>query len=372
MNLHVTKMKFNLVLLLAVTTIVVNQMFASAEPVRIYLTSTSTTPKPTPRSAQNPTTTHKPTIISPPKPTSKQLIEFEGLTNGRLCGSYAGSSNRNGSANRIIGGSKAKPGQFPSYVRLLIDLTGDPKDRQLCGGTLISSDLVVTAAHCVANAQGWIEAEIGFVNDNRNIGRFVTRAVDGYSRSKRFLFGNSSTEASNYDIAVVKLAQRVEFDDYIEPACLMLDKPVSPNDKSFAIGMGFYKAKGPSSPDLNYIPMAPTCDQKIHSQKIKIHYTHTCYSTNKQSKLGNTCPGDSGSSIIVYRQTKYGLRQFTAGAMSIIFADESLCSIGKYNIVFFSDFYKLKRELEILLKCVQNKDSCRDYYVVQRRSDGDF
>jgi len=45
-------------------------------------------------------------------------------------------------ANRITGGSTAARGQFPWQVALIID------NAYFCGGSLISSLWVLTAAHC--------------------------------------------------------------------------------------------------------------------------------------------------------------------------------------------------------------------------------
>jgi hypothetical protein len=48
----------------------------------------------------------------------------------------------NEQANRITGGSPAARGQFPWQAALIIDVTW------FCGGSLISSQWVLTAAHC--------------------------------------------------------------------------------------------------------------------------------------------------------------------------------------------------------------------------------
>ena len=43
---------------------------------------------------------------------------------------------------KIVGGVEAYPGEFPHQVALLVD------GAQLCGGSLLAKDLVVTAGHC--------------------------------------------------------------------------------------------------------------------------------------------------------------------------------------------------------------------------------
>lgn len=51
----------------------------------------------------------------------------------------------------IVGGTKAKPGQFP-WLAAVIDLNNASSGKEgLCSGTVVSSDVVLTAAHCVIN-----------------------------------------------------------------------------------------------------------------------------------------------------------------------------------------------------------------------------
>lgn len=51
---------------------------------------------------------------------------------------------------RIVGGEDAEEGQFPSLVRVypMVPTRLDGTSRKFCGGTLIDSTTVLTAAHC--------------------------------------------------------------------------------------------------------------------------------------------------------------------------------------------------------------------------------
>ena len=49
---------------------------------------------------------------------------------------------------RIVGGTDAGPGDNPFQVALLMKSQADNARAQFCGGTLVSQELVVTAAHC--------------------------------------------------------------------------------------------------------------------------------------------------------------------------------------------------------------------------------
>ncbi|MEN9222184.1 MAG: trypsin-like serine protease [Thermostichus sp. BF3_bins_97] len=55
---------------------------------------------------------------------------------------------------RIVGGSNAPAGAFPWMVALVLADLQDPFQGQFCGGSLITPEWVITAAHCFFNNQG--------------------------------------------------------------------------------------------------------------------------------------------------------------------------------------------------------------------------
>src|SRR5687768_12345040 len=55
-------------------------------------------------------------------------------------------------APKIVGGKEVPNGKYP-FIAALLDtrLRGNAFDQQICGGTLIDKDSVLTAAHCFFN-----------------------------------------------------------------------------------------------------------------------------------------------------------------------------------------------------------------------------
>jgi secreted trypsin-like serine protease len=53
---------------------------------------------------------------------------------------------------RIVGGSEVPISQYPWQAAVVAAGTGDAHPRQFCGGSLITSRIVITAAHCVYGA----------------------------------------------------------------------------------------------------------------------------------------------------------------------------------------------------------------------------
>lgn len=104
--------------------------------------------------AQYPSTskypTNKPTVQWPPpypthstaSPISIATSKFPSQSDP--VGNHCGLKNGNQDQERIVGGQNAQPNEYP-WIAVLFN-----NGRQFCGGSLIDSSHILTAAHCVA------------------------------------------------------------------------------------------------------------------------------------------------------------------------------------------------------------------------------
>jgi len=123
--------------------------------------------------------------------------------------SMAGECGIPGNKDRIVGGEEATPHSYPWMAALFVD------DTWFCGGTLISDEWVLTAAHCAKDATE-MKVMLGAhnVREDSEEGRLelVTRDFFTHPRYSQITLHN--------DLALVHLPQKVEFSDIIRPVCL--------------------------------------------------------------------------------------------------------------------------------------------------------
>ncbi|CAL4066424.1 unnamed protein product, partial [Meganyctiphanes norvegica] len=110
---------------------------------------------------------------------------------------------------KIVGGNEVTPHSYPWQVGLFID------DMYFCGGSIISEDWILTAAHCMDGAN-FVDVVMGAHNirDDNEPTEVRTTSTDFFTHEN----WNSFTLTN--DLALIKMPEPITFTPEIQPVCL--------------------------------------------------------------------------------------------------------------------------------------------------------
>lgn len=221
----------------------------------------------------------------------------------------------------IVGGTVADPGYWPWQVAVL-----DRKKRLICGGTLISNEFILTAAHCVTNYMNIVAGEYNLIEK------------EGYEQERRVVraFKHPQYNKNNVDndIALLKVDPPLEYTQKVWPACLPEpSEELKPELIAKIVGWGAYSYQ--RQPDgkpqvLRDDTLRQADVPVVDFEECKNSYgddleSHHVICAGYKEGGADSCAGDSGGPLLIEKDNRWHVYGVTS------FGDE--CGKeGKYGI----------------------------------------
>uniref|UniRef100_A0A8C0WFD5 Enteropeptidase n=1 Tax=Castor canadensis TaxID=51338 RepID=A0A8C0WFD5_CASCN len=202
---------------------------------------------------------------------------------------------------KIVGGSNANEGAWPWVVALYYG------SQLLCGATLVSSEWLVSAAHCVygRNVQPSRWTAILGLNTRSNLTspHTVTLLIDQIVINPHY-----NKRRKDSDIAMMHLEFKVNYTDYIQPICLPEENQVFLPGKNCSIaGWGDYIQAGSPADILQEADVPLVSNEKCQQQMPEYDITENMICAGYEEGGVDTCQGDSGGPLMCQEDDRWVL-----------------------------------------------------------------
>ncbi|KAG6804302.1 chymotrypsin-1 [Apis mellifera caucasica] len=186
--------------------------------------------------------------------------------------------------SKIVGGKDALSGQFPYQVSLRKNKS------HFCGGSIIDSRTILTAAHCVeglSNLNG-ITVQAGTNQLNSGGVSYVPEKVVAHRSFNALSLVN--------DIALIRVNQDISFTNLIQPIKLASGSKTYEGSDCILSGWGTTKLNGNVPNNLQWIKLKIETEQKCKQAHWRVQSSHICTFTKSGE---GACHGDSGGPLVV-------------------------------------------------------------------------
>ncbi|TKR57687.1 hypothetical protein L596_030357 [Steinernema carpocapsae] len=226
----------------------------------------------------------------------------------------------------IVGGTVAKPYSWPWQAELCLKING--KCQFHCGASVIASEWIMTAAHCVDDFKdlpGMFGIKVGTYNyhDNEEPEEHFLNVAEVYQHPNY-----SIPVSTSHDIALLKLSKEITFGSHVQPVCIpkSVENLVHKGKSAWVTGWGAIYENGPVSSQLRqvYVPFLDLRDCEAEYPGQIDPKTMECAGR----KGVDSCQGDSGGPLVT--KHKDG-RWFQAGIVSWGFGCAEEGKAGVYS-----------------------------------------
>lgn len=163
---------------------------------------------------------------------------------------------------RIYQGEPISKENIPWMVAVITS-KGKSKRSSLCGGSIITSNVILTAAHCLMTRNGRYLKKVMVVYNytlslaGKNTALYAEKVIAHPTFVKR--------RAIVHDVALLKLPVDLEFNRYVKPVCLPTDKMDIAGKSLVIAGWGITET-GKGSKTLRYAEVIALTDEECQAQ----------------------------------------------------------------------------------------------------------
>ncbi|XP_049634358.1 transmembrane protease serine 13 [Suncus etruscus] len=206
---------------------------------------------------------------------------------------------------RIVGGALSPENKWPWQVSLHYGST------HICGGTIIDTQWVLTAAHCFfVTKEKILEGWKVYAGTNN-----LHQLPEASSVSQIIINSNYTDEQDDYDIALLRLSKPLVLSAHTHPACLpMHGQTFSNNETCWITGFGKTKETDEkTSPFLREVQV-----NLIDFRKCNDFLVYDSYLTPRMMCAGDlrggrdSCQGDSGGPLVCEQNNRWYLAGVTS------------------------------------------------------------
>nr|AAV91016.1 hemolymph proteinase 18 [Manduca sexta] len=197
-------------------------------------------------------------------------------------------------------GQPAKRNEYPHMA--LLGYGDDQETAQwLCGGSVISDQFILTAAHCIfTNLLGPVRfAALGILQRSDPVELWQVYKIGGIVPHPQY-----KSPIKYHDIALLKTENKIKFNENVLPACLFIEGRVGGSEQAKATGWGALGHKQTAADVLQVVDLQKFSDEECGSTYRPYRHlpqgydsaTQMCYGDKGKLNM-DTCEGDSGGPL---------------------------------------------------------------------------
>ncbi|XP_050079847.1 tryptase gamma-like [Anopheles maculipalpis] len=231
-------------------------------------------------------------------------IRWLGLMMAPMLGLVMSTGGRNGSSYRIVNGSTTIISDYP----FMVSVQRWNKDTQthICGGTFISNQWILTAGHCVDDAE-FIKGGIVRVESSFHASGGILLAIERTVLHEAIYYGGPGID---YDYGLIKLATKYE--RAVPVRLIALRRRFLPGEHCTIVGWGLTKNTGDREQlRMVKLPIISRADcRQVYSELETITRRMLCAGYHGGGQ--DACEGDSGGPLLC-RGIQVGITSWGVG-----------------------------------------------------------